>query len=481
MEALSVRVRSELGLAPRPPAVGTMPALVPAATGLESQLDALAPDDVARRLQRLGSSWRPATSALADVVTGRSTIVPPHQLELLRPFSHHADALAGGLLVEGAGAGARHVPRAPRTVGNSAELLVRNEQYLPRLYADLADARSSITISQFNWEADGSGRRVLDLLKQKAAEGRDVRVMVDAYGFRERGLRPARTLQREMEAAGIQVKSSWPFLPRQGWEHRKLITIDDRVSYAGGLGFGAKYDSWTDLMVRLEGPSGAVAGAHGLTTWRDLAGPHDARAADRLRQIGTVLERQVAAKAAGLEAGAAVTLLENRPGIDLAATEAFLRDARAATTRLWATSTYVTTPVAVRELAEAARRGVDVKLVVTGLEAGNDVKTIRLGRSHYRELLDAGAEVFERTDGVMHAKSWIADDVATVGSMNLSHNSMKRAREVMVRVEDEAFSRAYEAFHTALRGQTRKVLHEHLDSVGMKALTLARRLLDLKT
>lgn len=438
-------------------------------------------DQVSRTLDDLGSRWRPGMQALHDVATGRATIVSEEMLERARPFRDAADALIGGLLVEGAAAGAQHVPRAPRTTANTATLLVRNEQYLPELYLDLEGASESITISQFNWEPDGSGRRVIDILKRKASEEKlDVRVMVDAWGFRERGFKAARALQDELEAAGVKVQRSWPFLPRHGWEHRKLITIDDTIAYMGGLGFGKKYDTWTDLMARVEGAAGAVAGAHGLTTWRDLAGPLDAKAAARLARIGVVLDQSAQARIAGLDAGAAVTLLENRPGVDLAATESFLRDAKRATQQLWVTSTYITTPTAVDALIQARENGADVKLVVSGLEVGNDTKTIHLGRSHYKRLLDAGVEVYERTSGMMHAKSWLADGVTTVGSMNLSHSSMTRAREVMARIEDAGFAADYGAFHTQLRNEARRVTYESLATGTNRFVTWLRKAIDLK-
>jgi cardiolipin synthase len=443
-------------------------------------------DDVAKTLDGMGSKWRPATQALHDVATGRATILTQDAVNGARPFRQFADAIIGSMLVEGAATGAKHVPRAPRTTQNTAELLVRNEKYLPRLYHDLEHATDSITISQFNWEDNGSGRRVIDILKHKAQhEHLDVRVMIDAYGFRERGWDVARSIQNELEAAGVKVERSWPFLPRQGWEHRKLITIDDAIAYAGGLGFGAKYDSWTDLMVRMEGPAGAVAGAHGLTTWRDLAGPLDARAAGRLQGIEGVLEQASLARAMGTDAGSAITLLENRPGIDLAATESFIRDARAATHQLWATSTYITTPVAANELIAAARAGSDVKLVVTGLGAANDTRNIKFARTFYKDMLDAGVEIYERQDGVMHAKSMLsaAEDraVTTVGSMNMSQNSMKRAREVMARIEDADFADSYRAFHTELREACQKVTYADLDSFSLRALTVVRKLLRLKS
>lgn len=174
-----------------------------------------------------------------------------------------------------------------------------------------------------------------------------------------------------------------------------------------------------------------------------------------------------------------MTLLENRPGIDLAATESFLRDAATAKRRLWATSTYATSPDAIRALADAARRGVDVKLVVSGPGVGFDEPFIRLGRTHYRELLDAGVEVFERTT-MTHAKGWLADDVVNVGSMNLSHSSMARAREVMARVEDAGLARDYEAFHTGLRDAARRVTAELVAGRGVRILTAIRKLVPIR-
>lgn len=494
-EALGTRLRRELGLVTAFPDeaiyasadkvvntrfdVATDQALDTAARFVDTHLR---PDDVSLVLQRLGHRWRPASQALHDAGTGRATLLEPGLVDLLRPFRGDADALIGHLLTHGAAHGSEHVPRAPRTLGNHVTLLRRNEQVLPRLYDDIANAKHSITIAQFNWEPDGGGARILELLEQKAREGLDVRVMIDGWGFGERGWGAAREMQRRLEAAGAKVERSWGMLPGGVWEHRKLVEIDDWIAYAGGLGFGAKYDTWTDVMLRMEGPVGAVGGAHALTTWRDLSGPLDARAAARLGSIGAKLREAAVANASReslADAGAAVTLLENRPNVDLAATESFLRDAATAKHRLWATSTYATSPDAIRALADAARRGVDVKLVVSGPGVGFDEPFIRLGRTHYRELLDAGVEIYERTT-MTHAKGWMADDVVTVGSMNLSHSSMTRAREVMARVEDATLAADYASFHTELRSEAVRVGESVLAERGVRALTAARRLLRLK-
>ncbi len=328
------------------------------------------------------------------------------------------------------------------------------------------------------------------MLTTKARAGLDVRVVVDGHGINERGKHTANALQRSLEDAGVKFVRSGGLRPGgSGWEHRKLITVDDNVVYTGGLGFGAKYDSWTDLMTRVEGPAAAVAAASALGTHRTLRGPGDESLRERLRGLHTRIQdaiqgpRQLHATAPSTtaftggtagqsDANAAVTMLDNRPGEDLAATEAFLCDAASAKRRFWASSTYITTSIAANALITASKRGVDVKLLVTSPRAGNDSKQIVLGRALYADLIDAGVEIFE-WPGILHAKSWLRDDdVAAVGSMNLSKSSMARAREAVSRVEDPSFAASYARFHSETRAGAHLVQRDEVDGLGLRVVGL---------
>jgi len=405
----------------------------------------------------------------------------------------------------------------------SAELLFRNERFLPRLLSDLDDPGvKSVLIHQFNWEDDGSGRQMIDRLKRLAQEGKDVRVMVDAWGFRERGWGEARRVEQELVGSGVQMQRSWPMVPGQGWEHRKVINIEfeaaSPVTYLGGLGFGRKYDTWSDLMVRLRGPVADASALQSIATWRDLTGPVDARlGAQAVRHVeqlahGARLRGDLPGATLGANAGAeqaqgGAALLTNQPGVRLAATEAFLQDARTAQRRLWVTSTYVTSPEAVDALSAASRRLAAqgspnaVRMVVAGPTSGNDLNVIKLARTFYRQLLDAGVEITERPE-MLHAKSWLADDTVTVGSMNLSHSSMTRAREVMARIDDPRLREEYESLHLALRRTAddpelsatvrdripaavldapgRRVAPAELEGTGLRMLTWAREAAGLR-
>jgi phosphatidylserine/phosphatidylglycerophosphate/cardiolipin synthase-like enzyme len=229
------------------------------------------------------------------------------------------------------------------------------------------------------------------------------------------------------------------------------------------------------MMVRIEGPAADVAAGTQLATYRSLTGALDDRArtrADSIRQVlaGNALGAGVPRSGPLAQARAAVTFLDNTPGVDLASTEAFLRDVASAKQRVWATSTYLTSSVAKQALIDAARRGVDVKLLTTSPYAGNDTKNIHLGRSMFGELLDAGVELYEYPT-ILHGKSWLIDDgVAAVGSMNLSKSSMARAREITARIEDPGFAKRYAEFHEKTRAEAQRLTPGDVDGVGLKAL-----------
>ena len=502
LPALITGARVELGLPaldvpPPPPAVAAAPLrtltgsvvshTLPATSAATQASMQLTPrfDAIHETIRSLGSRLRPSNAALEDVANGTTHVLSSDQARAAAPSRESANTLLSAMYVDAAQHGEASMPRAPRTVGNKVDLLVRNANYLPRLYADLEAARQSITVNQFNWEPDGSGKVVADLLHRKAASGLDVRVMVDGYGIGEKGADVADALQSRLEAVGVRFVRSGGFrIGGTGFEHRKLITIDDDIAFMGGLGFGAKYDTWTDMMVRVQGPAAAVAAASSLAS----QSTHGLYTRNRLRSIHETLTTGAQSAAQGVrtltgggampgapvggaaDARAAVTILDNRPGQDLAATEAFLRDTATASKRLWATSTYITTPIAVQALIEAAHRGVDVKLLMTAPSAGNDSKQIHLGRTMYDEMIDAGIELFE-WPGILHGKSWVKDDdVAAVGSMNLSKSSMARAREIVARVEDPTFAQTYANFHTETRAGAHRVTKDDLGGIGLAAL-----------
>jgi len=485
-DQLTVRAAAELGQPPRE-YLSLMASDGSTVPDVESLIrdSSRARDATYTAVSRRRAKWRPANAVLSDIATGRASILEPGTVDAMRPFREQADAALATLLVNGALQGQRHMPRAPRTTGNTAELLVRNEQFVPRVLEDIANAKHSISITQFNWEPNGSGRQVLEALRARKAQvpDLDIRVILDNMGFNEPGKDLAADFQRELEDAGAKVERTFNFRGKGGPDHRKVWVFDDKIAYSGGIGLGEKYGTWTDHYARVEGPAGAVVGAHQLGAWRDVTDtPLDDAATTRLARIRDTLRDNVQ------EVGAtgAVTPIENRPGTDLQITEGFLDDSAHATQRFWTSSTYATNPDALEALKAAARRGVDVRVMVSAPGTGFDDDFLKLGRTRFEELLDAGVKVFERSQGAgeaapdaishMHAKGWLADGSATVGSMNLSMTCMRMSREAAMRIEDPAFVDDYARFFEDATAGAKQVGTDDLVTGATRLLgTAARR------
>jgi len=369
-----------------------------------------------------------ASQALAQAAAGAASFSPA-----IARRARQAQARLGEIMIAGAERGHEHLPRTAAVAGNDAQLFVGNRNFLPPLFRDVANAKHVINIIQFNWEPDGDGVALAALLKEKARQGVEVNVIIDAYGSAQGGLVKQYEFFKGLEQAGINVHRNWRIGDgdyMHAWEHRKLYEIDHQVSYLGGLGLGQKYDSWTDLMVRMDGPVTAQAGAQFLGSWVNVGGKISPvqKALFESAARGELGPAQVrnARTGAITEGTQTAQLLANRPQVDLAASEQFLQDAVNVKRRLWVTSPYIGSDEIAKPLRDAALAGKDVRIIVPGIKSGRNLKLLAISRTYYADLIKAGAKVYE-LPSMMHAKSWIADDVTAVGSMNMSKNSFKGA------------------------------------------------------
>ena len=148
--------------------------------------------------------------------------------------------------------------------GNHVDIFTDGKTKFDRLEADLRAARRYINIQYYIFADDATGRRISDILKERAREGVTVRVIYDHVG----SLSTSRRFFREMEEAGIEVHPFFkvtfpPFGTRINWRnHRKICIIDGTVGYIGGMNVadryidgGKKFDMWRDNHARIEGPA----------------------------------------------------------------------------------------------------------------------------------------------------------------------------------------------------------------------------------
>jgi len=292
------------------------------------------------------------------------------------------------------------------------------EELFEAMMGDLEKARTSVYLEYFI-VADGvMYRRLAGVLMEKARRGLDVRFLYDELG--SIAVLPD-DFHRELEEAGVLVTAFNPLHPlatlkMNHRDHRKLLIVDGRVGYTGGINIAdeyinqiRRYGHWKDTGVRLEGEAVWSMTLMFLSVWRYYR--RDDREPARPERIP--------------DAEGVVQPYSDTPLDGEALAKNIYMDI------LWRAKEYVTifNPYLVldremiKALTMAARKGVDVKIVVP---AQNDARLVALlAESHYKTLIDGGVKVYRYEPGFIHAKSFLSDDeVAVVGTVNMDFRSL---------------------------------------------------------
>lgn len=287
--------------------------------------------------------------------------------------------------------------------GNRIEIYISGDEAFAAMREAIRGAERELLVESYIWRDDATGRELLDELAEAAARGVTVRALADALGSFE----TRREFWREMTARGIETRRFHPLVPEL-WnqiyrDHRKILVADRRIAFTGGmnimeesgsfpLGGGshraapAGAGQWRDTHLRVTGPAAremAVVFAEG---WE--------RARGTPFEIGPPPEPE-GGPSMRADDGARVLVLDSRPNRGYAEAASILTAiVTAARERVWITNAYFAPRrAAVRILGEAARRGVDVRLLLPGV---TDVPLVRhAGHGSYRALLDRGVRIFE--------------------------------------------------------------------------------------
>jgi cardiolipin synthase len=307
--------------------------------------------------------------------------------------------------------------------------------FFPKIFEDVENARSSVHILMFGWREGEVGMSMAALLEQKLAEGVEVRVIVDGFGSRP--YEQAREMFTGLAAAGAQIVVNDVFpLDRDGlfpddqrvdWrqdevgraDHRKLYVVDGAVAWTGGAGIEDHFRNggFHDVMVRVTGAVVLQAQAAFLTSFRGHGGPLPA-------DLGPYFPEPA-------DAGTTpVALAQVIPGGHVAASQAIREQIDGARERLDVMNPYVTDRDMIERILAAARRGVRTRLVVSAVS--NNAQATAALKHRYADLLDAGVEVWELPDTVVHAKVVVADDVVSFGTVNLDAWALYRNSEIMM-------------------------------------------------
>lgn len=325
--------------------------------------------------------------------------------------------------------------------GNRIALLETGAQYFPALLAAIEAAACEIHLETYIYADDPTGRQVTAALVAAARRGIAVRVLVDGFGAREF----PEGLGRQLADAGVEVRiyraELAPFKLRRHRLrrlHRKLVAIDGRVAFVGGINIIDDNDTphlgpRFDYAVRIEGPLVAPIRAAMGHLWRLIGW-----ARFRRRPPPPPLSpcRQDDAVDAVAAAFVIRDNLRHRRDIE----DAYLSAIDAARGEIFIAMAYFLPGRRFRKaLIAAARRGVAVRLLLQG-----QVEYALLHyatQALYGSLIAEGIRIVEYRSGFLHAKvAVIDDDWATVGSSNIDPYSLLLAREANVVVRDAGFA-----------------------------------------
>jgi cardiolipin synthase len=335
---------------------------------------------------------------------------------------------------------------SPLTTGNKVLLLQDGPVTYESMLAAILKARDHVNMETYILEDDDVGQRFAAALIEKQKQGIQVNLIRDSVGT----LTTPGAFFKQLTDSGIEVLEFNPVNPleaREDWEvnqrdHRKLLIIDGRTAFLGGINISAVYSggsvskgsdfqsddklSWRDTDLQITGPVVAEFQKLFLATWKEQKGPP-------LKAMKYFPKP----KKAGREV---VRAIGSTPDESFSLIYATLLSAiGSAETSVYITNAYFAPdPQLLDALEASAGRGVDVTLILPS--ATDSWLVFHAGRAYYDRLLRAGVKIYERQGALLHSKTALIDGVwTTVGSTNLDWRSFLHNHELNAVVLGQEF------------------------------------------
>jgi cardiolipin synthase len=334
------------------------------------------------------------------------------------------------------------VAGSPLTADNAVEVLRDGDQTFAAIGRAISEARETLNLEYYTIEdvtlktPDGNGRLLAEMLVAKLQQGVAVNIIYDSYGSSDT---PSAFFDR-LKKAGANLLSFHPIDPNPAnvidgndRDHRKILVADGRIAVIGGVNLSKSYESkspgsddensgaedpktglpahWRDTSVRIEGPAVGEIQKLFFTHW-------NAEGGEKIDETRYFPKPQV-------KGSHIVRIIGSTPEQEIARYYVTLVSAlRSARSKIWISNAYfVPTPEEVEALIAAAKRGVDVRLMVP--EKSDSPPAVEAARSHYSDLLEAGVRIYETQNVVLHSKTVVIDGVwSAIGSSNFDHRSV---------------------------------------------------------
>jgi len=328
------------------------------------------------------------------------------------------------------------------------ELLVDGGAFIPAMLGAIESASRCVLLEMYLVRSGALAERFIAVLTAAAQRGVAVHLLLDGFGGQ--GLQLAD--RERLTASGVHIAVYNP-LGVSRWrvslfrDHRKLLLVDDRIAFVGGAGITDEFDPgsrgdgmhWHEVMLALRGPC--------VSDWR---------------QLFTLCWHNWSPERLALPDATAITsdptdgpdgrVLGDRRSGGQAVMRAVLAEIGKARRRAWISTAYFVPTRRLRAaLKRAARRGVDVRLLLAG--PCNDHPSVwHAGRRFYGRLLRGGVRIFEYQPRFLHAKTVLCDDWVSIGSSNLDHWTLRWNLEA-----NQA------AMDSALAGQVASLFHANFE------------------
>jgi cardiolipin synthase len=345
---------------------------------------------------------------------------------------------------------------SPLILGNTVNLLQDGTATHAAMLAAIRAAKDHINLESFIIDDDDTGRQFADALIERQASGVQVNLIYDSVG----AINTPRAYFERLARAGVAVLEFNPVNPlvaSRPWlfnnrDHRKLLVIDGRTAFLGGVNISGVYSSgsavgkpgkpaeqgvaWRDTHLQIDGPVVAELQKLFLQTWTKQRGPPLA-ARDYLPDLKPHGAEMVRAVGSTPDDPYSLMYLTLISAIGNAEREVSLANAY-----------FVPDAQLLKALTDAAGRGVEVKLLLPSQTDSG--MAFHAGRSHYTRLLEGGVRIYERDGMLLHAKTAVIDGLwSTVGSSNLDWRSFLDNDEVNAVVIGREFGRRMQSAFAA--------------------------------
>ncbi|MBN2712789.1 MAG: hypothetical protein JXR97_10225 [Planctomycetes bacterium] len=377
--------------------------------------------------------------------------------------------------------------------GNRCRLLTNGEQAFPEMLKAIDGAKTRVYCETYILRLDKTGKQFVAALERAAARGLEVRLIFDAFG--SRGLEPT-DLKGLIDAGGMirvfNPRDTWTVVRINNRDHRKILVVDGRQAFLGGLNLADEYGGngvtkgfWRDTALHVTGPVALEAETVFVQSWnqggRDYLGKDlpIVGVSQMKKAIDEPLMKLMGKEAPfdgnggdvvkPLDGGVKARVVWSAPDrIASRILDMYLLAINSAKERIYITNGYFVPPLILsRALIEAARRGVDVRLILQGETDEPTVRTVSIG--YYGKFLEEGVHIYEWQPSLLHAKTMVVDGKwLTVGSANLDGRALFLNYEANLAVSDKQTCKQMEEQFMLDLKSCREVSLEYWEKRSMK-------------